>query len=171
MSNYYDEISEGYDELHQDEQTEKILLITNNVDISSDSIILDIGGGTGILSVFISAKKIVNLEPSQKMIDVGIKKQRNFIPICDVAENTKNHFKEDEFDYVVSLTAMHHITDRQKVFDAIKHVSKKNALIIISLLKRAESTPLIIDDLVAYFNFVDELISKKDVILILKNNK
>ena len=46
--NYYDEISEGYEELHKEEQEKKIELIKQHLKVNPEEKLLDVGCGTGL---------------------------------------------------------------------------------------------------------------------------
>ena len=45
---YYDDIAEGYEELHKDEQIKKIALIKEHFDTKPSDKLLDVGCGTGL---------------------------------------------------------------------------------------------------------------------------
>ena len=166
---YYDEISSGYDELYSDEQQSKIKLILENISVSESDRVLDLGGGTGLLSDFVSAD-IVNLEPSKKMLDVGVSKNRSFTPVCGFAEDIGSLFKDGEFDFVFCLSSVHHFFDVEEVFSSINKVLKKDSIVVISFLKRADSTPVLIEKSKSFFSFFKLVEDDKDFILFFKNN-
>jgi ubiquinone/menaquinone biosynthesis C-methylase UbiE len=168
-SNYYNEISKGYDELHLEEQKRKILLIKKYIKTSKEQEILDVGGGTGILSELIEGK-ITNLEPSKKMLEEGLKK-RTYTPINGEAEKTEELFAENQFDITFCITAAHHIQDIEKALKGIQKVTKNNAYIIITLLKKAQNTQRLIKKITQRFLLEKQIEEQTDIILILKNNK
>ena len=50
--NYYDEISEGYEELHKEEQETKIKIIKDWLAPGFNQKLLDVGCGTGLAAQF-----------------------------------------------------------------------------------------------------------------------
>ena len=70
-------------------------------------------------------------------------------------------FKDNAFDSIVSLTALHH-SDLEKAWTEIKRVSKQRAGIGISFFKRAKNLALA-EKLFSEFRVID---SEKDEIFI-----
>src|SRR3989338_10662666 len=108
---YYTLISRGYNELHMEEQLNKISIIKDNIKIGRSSKILDVGCGTGISSGF--GCFVVGIDPS-----IGLLKQNNNKKILGVAENLP--FKNYSFDYVVSITSIHNFKNIKKSINEIK---------------------------------------------------
>ena len=104
---YYDSISNGYNELHREEQLKKLELIKKHVDFTG--LVLDIGAGTGISSEFWKNAKVISLEPSLQML-----KQSKCEKVQAKAEELP--FKDETFDEIISLTALHH-ADLKKALD------------------------------------------------------
>ena len=124
---YYDFIAKGYDELHREEQSNKLLIIKNNIKINKKIRILDVGCGTGISSGF--GCFVVGIDPS-----IGLLKQNNNKKILGVAENLP--FKNYSFDYVVSITSIHNFKNIKKSINEIKRVGKEN--FVFSVLKNSK---------------------------------
>ncbi|MBS3114871.1 class I SAM-dependent methyltransferase [Candidatus Woesearchaeota archaeon] len=135
---YYDFIAKGYDELHREEQSNKLLIIKNNIKINKKIRILDVGCGTGISSGF--GCFVVGIDPS-----IGLLKQNNNKKILGVAENLP--FKNYSFDYVVSITSIHNFKNIKKSINEIKRVGKEN--FVFSVLKNSKR-----------FDFIKNLIEK-----------
>jgi ubiquinone/menaquinone biosynthesis C-methylase UbiE len=167
---YYDEIARSYDELYGFEQSSKIRLVLEQIKINKFDKILDVGGGTGILCDYLDAK-ITNLEPSKKMVERGIFKKRSFVPVIGFAEDILELFHDDEFDKIFCLTSAHHFSDVDKSLLGFLKKSKRGAIIVVSLLKRAESSSLLIDKFLSFFDLFKEIEDEKDIILFFKNNK
>ncbi|MHA1259563.1 MAG: hypothetical protein ACTSRO_07980, partial [Candidatus Heimdallarchaeaceae archaeon] len=75
----YDETAEIYDQRYEKIQLQKYIEVFEKIDITDSHIILDLGGGTGLLEQFlgVNAAKIFNCDLSFRMLQIGKKKQRN----------------------------------------------------------------------------------------------
>ena len=125
---YYDAIAEGYDELHKEEQLNKLAIIKGNIKIGKDSKLLDVGCGTGISSDF--GCFVVGIDPS---IDLLIQNNGN-VKLAGTAEALP--FKDSSFDYVISVTAMHNFQDIGKSIEEMKRVGRQN--FVFSILKKSK---------------------------------
>ncbi|MFH1592628.1 MAG: class I SAM-dependent methyltransferase [Candidatus Woesearchaeota archaeon] len=126
---YYETISEGYDELYGEEQVEKARMVLRY--INPKGRLLDVGAGTGVATrLFERYCECVALDPSEKLLERYDGKK-----IASKAENIP--FPKDCFDVVISLTALHH-SDLKKALEEIFRVVKPNGQIAISMLKKAE---------------------------------
>ena len=104
---YYGFIANGYNELHSEEQLNKLLIIKNSIKISKNTKILDVGCGTGISSQFDCF--VVGIDPSMSLLKLN----KNSKKIIGLAEGLP--FKEDSFDYVVSVTSLHNFNNIKKI--------------------------------------------------------
>ena len=68
MANYYDKISEGYEELHKEEQLKKVKLISKYLKVNKDDRLLDVGCGTGITTGPWQCKRY-GIDPSKKLLE------------------------------------------------------------------------------------------------------
>ena len=64
--NYYNEIAEGYNELHKEEQLNKLKIIKENIEINKTDKLLDVGCGTGISSDFDC--NVYAIDPSEELL-------------------------------------------------------------------------------------------------------
>src|SRR3989338_5642321 len=69
---YYNSISEGYEELHREEQEKKLAIIKQKLQITSEDRLLDVGCGTGITSQFDC--KVTGVDPAKRLIEKAMKK-------------------------------------------------------------------------------------------------
>ena len=122
---YYNAIAEGYEVLHGGEQLRKLALIQRY--IPKNALILDVGCGTGLSKML---GNVIGIDPSRKLLA-----QANFSVVEGVAEALP--FKDNSFDAVVSVTALHHCTGIRTAIMEIKRVAK--AAIILSILKKAKN--------------------------------
>ncbi|HLC61044.1 MAG TPA: class I SAM-dependent methyltransferase [Candidatus Nanoarchaeia archaeon] len=125
---YYDNISEGYDELYRDEQIEKINIIKSKIKIRKNSKLLDVGCGTGLSSAF--GCFVVGIDPSIKLLQ----NNKNKMKIMGIAEYLP--FKDSSFDYIISVTAMHNFDDSEKFIHEAKRSGKNN--FVFSVLKKSK---------------------------------
>jgi ubiquinone/menaquinone biosynthesis C-methylase UbiE len=166
--NYYNSLANGYDELHGEEQINKLELIGKEIHtdpklkdfIKPSYVLLDVGCGTGISTAFFKAKERFGIDPSVKLIEIA--KVNN--PYCEFkvepAENIS--FKNKKFDIVLSLTAIQNFTDLDKGLDEIKRVGKKYH--ILTFLKKSPKRDLIEQLIKKKFSIIKSVEEKKDLI-------
>lgn len=154
--NYYDAISKGYEELHREEQENKIALIKANFEFAKDMKILDVGAGPGFLDVL---GKITRIDPSEELLKLG---GDNYV--VGVAEDLP--FENDSFDVVVSLTAMQNFTDLAKAIFEMKRVCKKD--FILTFLKKSQKSSMLCELVEKHFEIVKKIDEDKDFIYIAK---
>jgi len=156
MNNYYDEISEGYDELHKDEQLKKIAVIKKELQLKKTDKLLDIGCGPYYGDFDCD---VTGIDPSKELLKHI--KNPNIKKILGLAESLP--FKNNSFDYVISITAIHNFTDISKGLHEAKRVGKKK--FVFSYLKRsgkAEEIQKLIEELFVINKTIEE---DKDIII------
>ena len=107
--------------------------------LKKSDVVLDIGGGTGLIASFISdsVKKISIIDPSKKMMDKS--KSDKIEKVYGTVQEMK--FKDSTFDVVYCVDTFHHFTNghKKKDFDNVFHdsikemlrVLKKNGVLVI----------------------------------------
>lgn len=126
--NYYDIISKGYNELYKEEQLNKIRIIRNNIKINNKTKILDIGCGTGISSDFDCC--IIGIDSSIELLKLN-KNSKKLLCFAEILP-----FKDNLFDYVISITAIHNFKNIKKSIQEMKRVGKND--FIFSILKKSK---------------------------------
>lgn len=151
--NYYDEIASGYDELHKEEQLKKFNIILDKINIKKSDKILDVGCGTAFSFDYLIplAKKVVGVEPSIGLINHS--KYSDKIINCGAEELP---FKDDEFDWVISLTAIQNFTDIRKGLSKIKRVGKKFALTFLKRGEHVEKIKKLMDEVFGNCQVIEE---------------
>lgn len=145
MSNYYNEIAEGYNELHKAEQLQKLTAIWDvfqQLKITGKTL-LDVGCGTGIASEFFANKgfSVMGVDPAEKLLE------QNAYP-HKIASAEKIPFKDASFDIVVSLTAIHNFNDIRKGLEEIRRVGKECFILtVLTKSKHAEEIDALIHQL------------------------
>lgn len=164
--NYYNEIARGYDELHGEEQNKKLATILENLppnfEPSEDELLLDVGCGTGISTVFWNCN-VVGLDPSDDLIEIARRKYPRMEFLVGLVENMP--FDDDEFDIITSLTAIQNFDDIPRGLAEIRRVCKhKTGRYILSYLKRSDKAELIETEIKKQFNIIKRVEEEKDII-------
>lgn len=158
---YYDEISEGYEELHKEEQLKKIRIIKKKAVIREKDKLLDVGCGTGITIEPWECKRY-GIDPAPKLLEKARQKSRIDYKLAAAEELP---FEDDSFDIVISITAIQNFRDIRKGLEEIKRVGKRR--FVLSFLKRSAKADLIGRQIRRLFD-VDEVIEEeKDMIYII----
>ena len=152
---YYDDISPGYNELHKEEQLNKLRIIKENLEINKSDRLLDVGCGTGFSLEYFDCDS-TGLEPSKEMT------RDNKKIIIGKAENLP--FENNSFDIVISVTAIHNFNDIEKGLKEIKRVGKNK--FALSVLKKSKSFELIKKLIYEIFKIKKEIKEEKDIVFI-----
>jgi ubiquinone/menaquinone biosynthesis C-methylase UbiE len=175
IDDYYNSIANGYDLLHGSEQQKKIKLIIDliasdkDLNIRSDSILFDVGCGTGI-STNILPCLCFGLDSSIELLkqannSLKIHKGSEALGfIHGIAEEIP--VKNNACTIVVSVTAMHNFKDIIKGLDELSRVAKKR--VVISILKKAENREKIIKLIKEKFVVLNTVEDDFDVFFYLK---
>lgn len=137
---YYNSIATGYNDLHKEEQLKKLEIIKTIIKPKKNEILLDVGCGTGLSSDWNC--KVIGIDPSIELL-----KQNNKLKIIGKGEYLP--FKDNFFDYVISLSAIHNYEDPIKGIEEIKRVSKN--ISIITIQKRSKKKDDILQKIKAEF--------------------
>jgi len=151
---YYNKISKSYNELHKEEQLKKISLIKRHIKLNKNSLLLDVGSGTGISTKpFKNKCTAISLDPSYNML-----KKSPCIKIQAEAENLP--FKDKAFDAVISITAIQNFLNIEKAIKEIERVAKGQ--IIISVIKKSKK----LDKIKGLLKNYKQIEEEKDIIFI-----
>ncbi len=131
---YYSDLAEGYDELHREEQEEKIKLILKNFKILPEEKLLDVGCGTGFSLTMWPCTDATGAEPSHAMIRQAPKDIQS--KIMHIRAEDMSIFADHEFDVVVSITAIHNFSGIEDGLLEMKRVGKKK--FAFTVLKKSE---------------------------------
>lgn len=158
--NYYNEISKGYEELHKEEQTKKLEIISKYLKPKKNEILLDVGCGTGITTERWNCARI-GADPSIKLLKKAKKKGIFYVN----AEAEHPPFKDNSFDIVISITAIQNFHNIKKGIEEIKRVGKKN--FVLSALKKSNKINKIKEIIEKNFKIKKRIEEDKDFIFII----
>lgn len=163
---YYDDIAEGYEELHREEQLHKIETAKRLIQPKPDEQLLDVGCGTGLTTEPWDCKRY-GLDPAKKLIARARQKEAIEYRIETAEENS---FADKAFDYVISITAIQNFSDIPKGLVEIKRVLKDEGRALISTLKRGPRCNDIKEEVGDCFDIVDEREDDVDVFWLCRKN-
>lgn len=137
LMGYYDDISEGYEELHKEEQLKKIKIIKKNLKVDKKDRLLDVGCGTGLTTEPFDCIKY-GIDPAPKLLEKARQKD-NIEYMLAPAENIP--YPDGFFDIVISVTAIQNFKDIEKGLNEIKRVGKQR--FVLSFLKKSNKRDFI----------------------------
>lgn len=155
---YYDEISQGYEELYREEQQKKLDYISQFFTPQKDDLLLDVGCGTGVTTRYWDCRR-VGIDPAIKLI----RRAKNAYYLNGEAEHLP--FKDNSFDVVVSITAIQNFHDIKKGLAEIKRVGKER--FVLSALKKSEKIKGIRREIQKIFDVTEEHEEDRDIIFII----
>ncbi len=154
---YYAGISQGYEELHKDEQLGKLKIVLERLPYNKTDKVLDVGCGTGLSSLLFNCQKF-GVDPTFELLEQA--KPR--LPVVQgIAENLP--FKDNSFEIVVCLTALHNFTDPIRGLLEMKRVGMGK--FAVTILKRAKNCEDLMKMVSQTFKVKEMLEDPKDFIL------
>ena len=136
---HYDLTAHIYDMQYAEEQIAKIEAAMESVNMEKQDLVLDVGCGTGLLFKYVAnkAKTIVGLDISRKILLQAKKHAKTFPNVHLVLADADNMpLKENIFDPVFVVTLIQNMPDPAKTLNEVKRVTKDNAVIVVTGLKK-----------------------------------
>jgi ubiquinone/menaquinone biosynthesis C-methylase UbiE len=158
---YYDDISEGYEELHKEEQQKKIDLIKKLLKPKQDEKLLDVGCGTGLTTEPWDCIRF-GIDPAKKLIAKARQKDRIKY---SVAPAEKIPYPDNFFDYVISITAVQNFSDIRQGLKEIKRVGKEK--FVLTFLKKSKNSERIDSLIKKLFKENKKIEEEKDMIYLI----
>lgn len=163
--NYYDNISEGYDTLHKEEQIKKLSLIADQDIIEASDSLLDVGCGTGFSLDYFDLKEATGIDPSQGLISQYKGDEKIMLGSAEELP-----FEDNSFDVVISVTAIQNFDDIKKGLEEIKRVG--NDRFVLTFLKNSPKRDEI-KEIISYkflpFHIL-ELEEEKDIVFVIRRS-
>lgn len=136
---HYDLTAKTYDLQYAEEQKAKIEAALENVKVAYNSLILDVGCGTGLLFEYVAGKAetVVGLDISRGLLEQARKRAVKFGNVHLVlADADHAPFKNEVFSHLFAVTLLQNMPTPEKTLAEIKRVAKREALIIVTGLKK-----------------------------------
>ena len=152
--NYYNEISEGYEELYREEQEKKIELIKEYFPIEKTDKLLDLGSGPGFAKFDCD---LYRADPSEKLLEKADGKKA-------LAYAEELPYPDNTFDKVISITAMQNFYDIKASVSEMKRVCKGK--FALSFLKKSSKKDYIENIIEKEFEIEKKINEEKDIIII-----
>ena len=160
MSNFYDEIKfPNYDDLEDyaslyDKGRKQIFTRKLDEELSYSSNILELGCGTGQLSLFLARgnREICGVDISDSSLRMGEKfrKENNIENVYFMKMDVFDlKFKDNSFDFIISNGVLHHTKDAKEAFKKLVKVLKPGGIIVIGLYHKYGRTVTRIKQLLA----------------------
>lgn len=144
----YDQSSEVYDIQYREEQEAKIKAALDNRRVTSGSVIIDVGCGTGLLLKHIAAKSrlIVGTDISRGLLSKAKSIAKSHPSTMLVQSDSDNlPFRNETFDTVFAVTLLQNVPSPNATLNEIKRVSKSDAEILVTGLKKSFTEKEFID--------------------------
>ncbi len=132
----YDATATHYDKRYFDIQMKKYNEIFSEIDVDNSEIILDVGGGTGLLLDFMEnqTSNIFCCDISFKMLKEGKNKHKANHFIC--ADSDHLPFKENRFNKIICVSVIQNVPDPQITLQEIYSSLRCEGIIILTALTK-----------------------------------
>ncbi len=166
---FYDEIADGYDELHMGEQLRKmtaIIAAMGEYIPKKPEKLLDVGCGSGI-STSVWSCDCTGIDPSDNLIAVAKKNHPKLRFYVGRAEELP--FPDKSFDVVICITAVHNFHDIRRGIEEMKRVGKDR--FVITVLRKSNKIEEIEKLIILNFKVKKIVMEDKDLIFICRSRE
>ncbi len=139
VTQHYNSLAPVYDAQYSEEQERKIRTALGRTNLKKHSLVLDAGCGTGLLFKHVgkSTKLLVGLDMAPRILKEAKKRVRQLPTtsvICADADFTP--FRDTVFDAAFAITLLQNMPDPLATLCEMKRVTKNNAFLVITGLKK-----------------------------------
>ncbi|MBY9000215.1 MAG: class I SAM-dependent methyltransferase [Candidatus Heimdallarchaeota archaeon] len=169
----YDATAKQYDSRYLEIQTTKYQELFSEIKIKSSDIILDVGGGTGLLLDFLkeNSSNVICCDISFNMLKIGKKKHTRGNFIC--ADSDFLPFREEGFDKVFCISVLNNLPKYHKTMVEMNFLLHKKGKLVLTALTKIFSK-VKIEELILNANFAILKLWKlsiEDIAVLAKKNK
>jgi ubiquinone/menaquinone biosynthesis C-methylase UbiE len=135
----YDLTAHIYDMRYAKEQIAKIEPAMESISMEKESLVLDVGCGTGLLFNYVAnkAKAVVGLDISRKILLQAKERAKKFPNAHLILADADNMpLKKGIFSHIFSVTLIQNMPNPLKTLTEVKRAAKENALMVITGLKK-----------------------------------
>jgi ubiquinone/menaquinone biosynthesis C-methylase UbiE len=128
-----------YDMRYAEEQTAKIDAALESVDVKRQSVVLDVGCGTGLLFDHVAekAERVIGLDISRKSLLHAKKRSQKFANVNLIWADADNlPFSDGVFSHVFAITLIQNMPNPVKTLKEIKRVTRNDAVVVVTGLKK-----------------------------------
>lgn len=135
----FDNIAKSYDRLNNIISFGRHLSVKkaaiDNLQLKSDSKVLDLCTGTGDIAIYIASKVkegcVIGVDFSEEMIEIAKKKGQGIDNLAFInADVLDLPFKDEEFDACFISFGLRNLTDLRKGLEEMKRVTKKGGVVV-----------------------------------------
>lgn len=136
---HYNQLGRVYDRQYANEQKTKIEATLENVPLNKKDFVLDVGCGTGLLFPYIAnrVQLLIGIDISQKLLKKARTRKKHY-PNTHILLADADHipFKNQIFHQIFAITLLQNIPKPSTALQESKRVSKNDATITITGLKK-----------------------------------
>jgi ubiquinone/menaquinone biosynthesis C-methylase UbiE len=139
---HYDQSAKVYDNRYYEEQEAKIKAALSGLTLEKEKIILDMGCGTGLLFPYVTSrgKLVVGIDISASILQHAKKRMKTYTNTALIrADADYAPFPNETFDNVFAVTLLQNAPKQPRTIDEMKRLTKQNATIVVTGLKKAFS--------------------------------
>lgn len=130
-----------------DARTNEFLNVIAKADITPGMAVLDVPSGGAYLSRFLTDVELIGLETSQTF--AGLAKQRAEKVV--LFDQSLFPLRDGCVDRVLSIAGLHHVENKQPVFEEMRRVAAKDGLIVVADVAEGSFVRSFLDDFVGRY--------------------